>query len=65
MVLLSDGHLTIGEDTSTRSARFFSLGQRLPMDLQMVLCNRLFDLPHDFVTVSKTTIGFKQLVKTY
>jgi len=40
---LTDGYLvTLEKDT--KAAQFFSFASRLPLDLQMVLCNRVIGL---------------------
>ena len=34
--------------------RFFKIARSLPMDLQMVLCNRTFGLSDEIITVSES-----------
>jgi len=50
--------------TSTQRAktlRFFAIAGRLPMDLQMVLCNITFKSPKDLVLTKFSEPEFKRL----
>lgn len=74
MVYLSDGYLKIAatwppirgkddeKETKAResSGRFFQLMTKLPMDLQMVLCNRVFDLEDSVIKNIHSERGFKR-----
>lgn len=47
------------------TARFFSIASRLNMDLQMVLCNRLFGLTKDVVSSKFSETAFKSITRKY
>ena len=73
-VLLCDGYLTLKvEDGSEfilnpnliRLARFFHLAQALPLELQMVLCNRVRGSGRLFVLTWQTEAALQALVKHY
>lgn len=52
VVLVCDGLLRIHEplaNAATAAAKFFAITRRLPMELQMVVCNRAFDSANDSV----------------
>jgi len=51
-VMLCDGFFVLKTDSSAKNAsRFFHLMMKLPFDLQMVLCNRLFDETRSIIPV--------------
>jgi hypothetical protein len=57
VVFVSDGLLQprAADPTQDQGAqRFVRLAQRLPLELQMVLCNRIVGLPKDYVSQSET-----------
>jgi hypothetical protein len=43
--------------------RFLEIASRFPMDLQMVLCNRLFSSPKDIILSKFSEPGFKKLAR--
>ena len=47
------------------SARFFAIASKLPMELQMVLCNRLFGLARDVVLSKFSEPAFRFYAKSY
>lgn len=60
-VYLSDGYLRIPEGfkpEKEKEVKFFVLISRLPLDLQMVLCNRVFDLGHSIIKRNHSEKGF-------
>jgi hypothetical protein len=63
-VILKDDHLTDGHNATTQVRRFFKVAEVLPLDLQMVLCNRLFSSPKDIVLTKYSETAFKKLAKT-
>lgn len=68
MVFLSDGFLKIPEDQADEmngALKFFSLSVRLPMDLQMVLCNRVFGLGTSIVKALDSEEGFRKFAKGF
>jgi len=59
VIFISDGLLK--PNIRTREGRFFALAERLPMELQMLLCNRAFALPKDSVTYKYSEPAFRHL----
>lgn len=45
--------------------RFFSLAAQLPLDLQMVLCNRTFRLRTSIIKKTHSEEGFKKFAKEW
>jgi hypothetical protein len=72
IVFLADDFVTLKPDTSSPSSsssfnqptrRFFRIALTLPMDLQMVLCNRLFTSGKDIVLGKHSEPAFRKLGK--
>ena len=42
-----------------KQIRFFKIVMRLPMELQMVICNRVYGLTADIIPHEKREAGFK------
>lgn len=74
VVYFSDGYLEIPTEVKeevegnqnekrVKAHRFFSLATQLPMDLQMVLCNRAFGLETSVIRRIHYEEGFKKLAK--
>jgi len=71
VIFLSDGLLTVvGAESSSLSsptlneaARFLRITQRLPIELQMVLCNHVFGASNDNVLTKHSEPAFKKLGK--
>ena len=67
VVFFSDNFLALPEAVTTRTqgaadvAKFFLICSRLPLDLQMVLCNRMFSSPRNIVLSRDSEQGFKWL----
>jgi len=49
--------------TATAASRFFDVVKRLPMELQMVLCRRVFRSAKDSVLSKDSEVAFKSLAK--
>ena len=64
VVFVSDGLLQSNSTTPSPAARYFSIASQLPLDLQMVLCNRVFGSPKDFVLSRTSEPGFHLLART-
>jgi len=68
VVFFSDGFLTLkppaDDEFSQKVGRFFNLASRLPMDLQMVLCSRMFGSPRDVILSKDSERGFRWLART-
>ena len=68
VVFLCDDLLTVrtesspSSDTTKKAARFFQIAQSLPMELQMVLCSRVFGSSKDIVLTKHSEPAFKKLV---
>lgn len=69
IVFVSDKYLRLSstcdfqEKKKKKTARFFSIARRLPMELQMVLCHRLVGSPKTNITGKMCEVAFKDLVK--
>ena len=63
VVFVSDLFLTRRPDTPENVARFLAIASRLPLDLQMVLCNRTFGSPREIVSVRHTETAFQWLAR--
>ena len=61
VVLLSDGFLAM-KNARLRSpkVRFFKMANRLPMELQMVLCNRVYCSAREIVRTALSEPAFKK-----
>ena len=66
-VLVCDGYLGPHSSVKTdgRVHHFFSVVSRLPMDLQMVMCNRLFGLRADVVSPANAEASFRKVLWFY
>jgi len=72
VVFLCDGYFDLVQQENKEGAdhdiayqtttRFFKFTKRLPMELQMVLCNRVFGLSRDVISLADTEEGLKALV---
>lgn len=74
VVLHHDGYMKLRKSTGFESPefratpehhRFFQICDRLPIELQMTLCNRLFGLPDSVVTVQQFDQGFRWILLGY
>jgi len=65
VVFLCDGLLTVGAESPThqKAARFFKIAKRLPMELQMIMCNCVFGSGKDHVLTKHSEPAFKKLGK--
>jgi len=65
VVFHSDSFVVINERTAhSYTRRFFRITSQLPLDLQMVLCNRVFGSPRDIILSRDSEPGFKCLART-
>ena len=53
------------DEAATNTRRFFAIAAALPMDLQMVLCNRMYGSHKDLVLTKHSEPAFKRLAKRY
>jgi len=60
VVFVSDGLLEI-KDTTTIMSRFFSIARQLPLELQMVLCFRVFGSVKEIIHGVESEEAFKEL----
>jgi ankyrin repeat protein len=65
VVFLSDGLVRLKCDSEENAdmRRFFLITQSVHMDLQMLLCNRLFDSPQDIVLTKHSEPAFRKFAK--
>ena len=69
VVFFSDGFVKPGPavepgSVASRVVEFFSLCSRLPLDLQMALCNRMFGSVKDVVSSKDSEPGFRWLARS-
>jgi len=65
VVFHSDNFVVIKKRTAhSDTKRFFKMTSRLPLELQMVLCNRVFGSPKDIILSRDSEPGFKCLART-
>jgi len=65
VVFDSDSFVVINEKLAhSDTKRFFKITSQLPLDLQMVLCNRVFGSPKDIILSRDSEPGFKCLART-
>jgi hypothetical protein len=61
LVYLSDDYLGISEqrkDLNANGHRWVSMAKQLPIELQMILCNRAFGLSKDLISSSSSEPKF-------
>jgi hypothetical protein len=64
VVYLSDGFLKLKPGSSaTAAGKFFSIATRFPLELQMILCNRVHGLHKDLVLTKYSEPAFKKLAR--
>jgi len=65
VIFHSDSFVVINERLAHSDARrFFRITSQLPLDLQMVLCNRIFGSPRDIILSRDSEPGFQLLTRT-
>jgi len=64
LVFHSDDFVVINERASSFTRRFFNITSQLPLDLQMVLCNRIFGSQRDIILSKYSEPYFKCLART-
>jgi len=65
VVFYSDNFVAINERMAhSDTKRFFKIASQLPLDLQMVLCNRVFGSPRDIILSRDSEPGFRLLART-
>ena len=62
VVFVSDGYFALKKDKTPKS-RFLAMVTQLPMEVQMLVCNRLFRSSRLFVTAANTELAMKALVR--
>jgi hypothetical protein len=65
VIFLSDGLLRVKTDEiiSDEYCNFFNISKRLPMELQMLLCNRALGSMKDSISFDNSEVAFKQLAQ--
>jgi len=65
VVFHSDSFVVVNEKTAhSCTKRFFRIASRLPLDLQMVLCNLIFGSPKDIIPLRDSEPGFQLLTRS-
>ena len=64
-IFLCDDYLTFFKPKQPKSKeqRFFEIAMRLPLELQMVLCNKLFGIAKDLIPVKNREEAFQDLTQ--
>ena len=66
VVFLSDEFVVVAGGTNeVNTKRFWFMGMQLPMELQMVLCNRMFGSAKDLVLTKYSEPAFRKLATTF
>jgi hypothetical protein len=63
VVFLCDGLLGINEKNTSGAAKFFGIAQRLPMELQIILCHRVAGSMRTNILKEHSELAFKKLAK--
>jgi len=67
VIFFTDGHAQLGPSQKalpeSAAARFFSIAAQLPLELQMVLCSRMFGSPRVIVPKKYSEQGFRWLAR--
>jgi len=63
--VLRFGLATPESESYKRTLRFFNIAARLNMDLQMVLCNRLYGLTKDVISSKYSEAAFRNVVRRF
>jgi len=64
VIFLSDGLLSLQPSSSSetlQAIRFFQIARALPLELQMLLCNRVWRSPKDLILTATSEPAFKKL----
>jgi len=61
VVFVADNYARARPETPQHATRFFGVCSQLPLELQMVLCNRVFASPKDLVLARDSEPGFRWL----
>ena len=64
MLFFTDHFVMLRETADARSGRFFVMVSRLPLELQMVLCNRIFGSGKDIVQTKFSEPSFRWLARS-
>jgi len=65
VVFYSDSFVVMNEKLAhPDTRRFFRITSRLPLEIQMIICNRIFGSPRDIVLSRDSEPGFKLLTRT-
>ena len=51
--------------TNEQYARFFSIVNKLPVELRMMICTRVYNLTSDYVTNKEQAVAFKTVFSYY
>jgi hypothetical protein len=62
MLLICDGHMTLATTEDTKSSRFFKIASVLPLELQMILCNRMYYIKGQFVQSKHIKFALEKIV---
>lgn len=65
VVFFADDYVKLraGVTDDSSVARFYRIAGKLPLDLQMLLCNRMYGSPKDIVALKDSEPGFQWLAR--
>lgn len=63
VVLLCDEHLQLAKIGPRRTHRFFRIMASLPMELQMMVCHRVYESAEEYVPRETSEMAFRSLVR--
>ena len=65
IIFICDDLLLVKSSTSDSTTRFFTIASKLPMELQMILCHRVYDSEKEYIKQFESEEAFKSLYKKY
>ena len=64
VVMLCDDFFTLKlEESGTPEGRFYQISKKLPMELQMILCNYVYSIKRDNIPLSDRETAFKDVFR--
>jgi len=65
VVFLSDGLLQVSDATPSTAARFFTIANQLPLELQMLICHKAVGLNKEIIPGKDSEIAFRELTNSF
>ena len=61
VVMVSDGQKRLRDEVSSKAARFYRICARLPMEVQMVVCNRVHGIVADAISGAQVELALRHI----